>query len=552
MAKLNIEFMNDEIGFCSKAEDDLEKNIAGLIETYGEADMPWDQISKEEFEHLYIDRQFLLAWYPFKEGAEILEIGGGVGALTGLLCKRAKKVYTVEKKQNRAEIIKKRFENIQNLEVIHDNYMNLPYRKKFDYIVIHDIFGYVKKYIGAENPYQHFFAHLMEMLKDEGIILLATENRLGIKYFSGAIEDYSNKFFVGLDNFDGYDVIYTPTKRELEMMIEKCGLCHYKFYYPFPDNIFPTEIFTDDSLKYMLYGGRSEETGWDRFELFDEREMFETLQREGIVQDFANAFLVEISQKGELSPMSYCKLLGSMPDETFQYTSIIQDAYYTVNGMEYAIKGEGISLQRKLSDVMVRARHSGASAEKYCQHIYQCFKQIKEFLAEKGEDCPDLYTKAFTDNFGNDKLKKVGKCISFNEISAKDIFCGNNDYSIFLEENDCKVPVDYLIWSIVYEWYMENIWERKSRMKLVDLQKIYEICEISKEDVAVFQKWKNSYREKSSRRRVEEHYANWYKQDFIYPVDAIVNGDLIRHDFLVEKQDNSQLLLEKSILDEVR
>lgn len=552
MAKLNIEFMDDEMGFCSKVEDNLENSIKKWIDGYEETEMPWEQMNKEEFEQLFTDRGFLLAWYPFNKDAEILEIGGGVGALTGILCKKAKKVVTVEKKQKRAEIIKRRYKNVQNLEVVHANYINLSYQKKFDYIVVHDIFGYVKKYIKKESPYEYFFSCLIGMLKDNGIILLATENRLGVKYFSGAIEDYSNKFFVGLDNFDGYDVIHTPTKKELQTWMESCGLFHYKFYYPFPNNIFPTEIFTDDSLKYMLYGGKSEETGWNRFELFDEREMFETLQREGVVQNFANAFLVEISQKDNLAEINYCKLLGSGKDGDFKYTAIVGDYYYTSDKMKYLVEEGSISLHKKLSNLITSARQVNGAADKYCQQIYQCFKDIKALLEMKGEIVPDIYTETFIKDFGKAKIEKSGKCISFCEIGVKNIFCRDDDYRIFLEENSCKVLVDYMIWLIIYEWYIDNIWERKSRMKLVDLQKLYEICELNKNDITVFQIWRSCYNEKLSRKRVEEHYVNWYKQDFIYPVDAIVHGDLIRHDFYSEQQSDNQLMVEKAILDEIR
>lgn len=552
MAKLNIEFMDDDMGFCSKVEDDLENSIERLIAQYGTADMPWDNIGREEFEQLYVDRGFLLAWYPFKENAEILEIGAGVGAITGLLCQKAGRVISVEKKRRRAQILAQRYKDVPNLEVRQEHYMNLPYKKQFDYIVVHDIFGYVKKYIKTENPYEDFFRQLLCMLKEDGIILLATENRLGVKYFSGAIENYSNKFFVGLDNFDGYDVVYTPTKKELQNILQKCGITDYKFFYPFPDNIFPTEIYTDRSLKYLLYGGKSEETGWDRFELFNEREMFETLQREGVVQNFANAFLVEIGQQKHLSKIDYCKLITSREEGSFQFTFIASDEYYGSNNGKYRLEDGVDSLHKKLSDLIFAARGAGTHAEQYCQKIYDCFKQVKDLLEESGEEKFDIYSKKFTEYFGKEKIKNIGRCISFCDINTKNIFCKEESYQLFLEENDCKVPVDYLIWSIIYEWYAGNIWERKSRMKLVKLKKLYSICGLDKADIEVFQKWRLHYRDQLSTGEVAKQYVDWYKQDFIYPVDAIVNGDLIRRDFSKKEEADNQLLMEKDVLDEMR
>ena len=37
----------------------------------------------------------ILNWYPFKKDADVLEVGAGMGALTGLLCEKAKSVVSV-------------------------------------------------------------------------------------------------------------------------------------------------------------------------------------------------------------------------------------------------------------------------------------------------------------------------------------------------------------------------------------------------------------------------------------------------------------------------
>lgn len=553
MAKLNTEFMNDDIGFFSKVEDDLENSIENYIDNYDGKEMPWNDMCREAFEQLFVSRGFLFAWYPFKKDSEILEIGGGVGSITGFLCSTASKVVTVEKKLNRVKIIEKRYKDLKNLMVIHDNYMNLSYSKKFDYIVIHDIFGYVKKYVKSEKPYETFLKQMKNMLKEDGIILLATENRLGIKYFSGAIEDYSNKYFVGLNNFDGYDVVYAPSKKELETLLAECGMTSYKFYYPFPDNIFPTEIFSDDSMRYLQYGGKSEEIGWDRYELFNEKEMFETLQREGIVQEFANSFLIEIGKEENQAKTTYCRLIDSKTDGSFDYISISGQEYVGLNKVSHRLEEGSISLQKKLNDLMYHVKQINISKKECSQQIVDSFRNVKYLLEKEGEQISNIYTDEFVNIFGNDKIKRIGMCNSFSEISTKNIFCSKGNYTVFLEENSCKVPVDYLIWLIIYEWYLNNVWERKSRMNIINLKQLYEVCNLDYDDIQVFQKWRNNYEEHLNKKWLKKHYANWYKQDFIYPVDAIVHGDLIMRDFMEKKtREDNQLLVEKDILDEVR
>ena len=551
MSKLNIEFMDDTCGFYSKVEDDLESSINRYLDRYVISDMPWDEMGKEEFEQLFPDREFLFAWYPFEYGAKILEIGGGVGAVTGFLCKVAQKVTTIEKKKSRAEIIRKRFKELRNLEVINCNYFDYTSAEKFDYVVVHDIFGYVKKYTKNQKPYEQLINHLLSLLSVDGKILLATENRLGIKYFSGAIEDYSNKYFIGLDSFDGYDVIYTPTKNELKDLLNRCGIKNYRFYYPFPDNVFPIEIYTDESMEFLLYGGRSEETGWDRFELYDEREMLETLQRDGIVDNFVNAFFIEIGKQNNLSNIIYSRLLNRDKDRDFQVAGIKADQYYDLDGNKFSIKGS-ISLQKKISSLFFEVKRNDMSVNEFHKRIGNIFKTVKQALEQVEQVTDNIYTEKFLSRFGDLKLNNVNGCVNFCEIGTWNIFCREDAYLFSFKENELKIPLDYMMWLIIYEWYKSNVWGRKSRMKLVDLNEIYESCSLRKEDIQVFKEWRNNSIKETSRKMVEAHYVNWYKQDFIYPVDATVNGDLIMKNFVIVEEEDSQLMKEKAVLDEIR
>ena len=63
--------------------------------------------SRELFRHLSSLRHSLLCWYPFRENARILEVGGGFGALTGFLADRAGHLDVVERREIRADGIRK-------------------------------------------------------------------------------------------------------------------------------------------------------------------------------------------------------------------------------------------------------------------------------------------------------------------------------------------------------------------------------------------------------------------------------------------------------------
>ena len=66
-------------------------------------------------------RRNLLNWYSFREHASVLEIGAGMGALTGLLCDQCEQVTAVEMNELRAEVIRARYPSRKNLKVLVGN-----------------------------------------------------------------------------------------------------------------------------------------------------------------------------------------------------------------------------------------------------------------------------------------------------------------------------------------------------------------------------------------------------------------------------------------------
>ena len=114
-------------------------------------------------------RKNILCWYPIAENATILEIDANLGEITGLLCEKGKKVIAIEENISKAKAIRKRYENKGNLEIKTENVE--PSEEKFDYVVIYQ----PEKLKLVKN-----------LVKPNGTILLATNNRFGITYFAGA------------------------------------------------------------------------------------------------------------------------------------------------------------------------------------------------------------------------------------------------------------------------------------------------------------------------------------------------------------------------------
>ena len=252
-------------------------------------------------------RENIINWYPFKKDSIILEIGGGLGSITGVLCKRAKKVVSCEYSKRRAENIYYRHKKNSNLEVIVGNINKIELEEQVDYIVLIGVFEYSKRFFNSENPFSEFLKLLKTFLKPDGVILIAIENRYGIKYWAGATEDHYEVKYLGLKNYDCYD-IQTFGKKELSDIIEKEKfVC--KFYYPYPDYKMPYIIFTDQRLplKSELSTLQIYNHGNQVYN-FDYREILAGLIDNNQYGFFANSFLVEISNKKKnLSNTIYAK-----------------------------------------------------------------------------------------------------------------------------------------------------------------------------------------------------------------------------------------------------
>ena len=80
-----------------------------------------------------------------------------------------------------------------------------------------------------------FLNSVKEYLKPNGKILLAIENRLGLKYFAGAPEDHTDLYYAGIREYAGIDGIRTFSKGELEDLFTECRFANWKFYDPCSD-----------------------------------------------------------------------------------------------------------------------------------------------------------------------------------------------------------------------------------------------------------------------------------------------------------------------------
>lgn len=283
-------------GIDGYSDGDIEEDLLALVKQ--ESDM--EKIIEKDHRwpilyHLSPVRQNILEWYQFQPDASVLEIGAGCGAITALLARKTKEVTCVELSKRRSIINAERNKNCGNVEILVGNFNDIQWEKKYDYITLIGVLEYASYYTEAVNPFEAFLKKIKTLLNPGGKVLIAIENKFGLKYWAGAREDHTGYLFDGIEGYHRTDSkVYTFSQDELRNTIKKAGFKKTYFYYPFPDYKFPSKIFSEDYLpkaEELVYSPLSYDN--DRIILFNETAAYHELVKCGKFEFFSNSFLVE-------------------------------------------------------------------------------------------------------------------------------------------------------------------------------------------------------------------------------------------------------------------
>ena len=185
-------------------------------------------------------RKNILEWLPITKEDKVLEIGSGCGAVTGALAEKAGALTCIELSKMRSTINAYRNRDYDNIKIMVGNFQDIEknLEEKFDYITLIGVFEYSEGYIGTKEPYVEMLRRISGHLKPGGKIIIAIENRLGLKYWAGCTEDHTGTYFEGLEGYPKTEGVKTFSKKELSDIISQAGEFSTSFYYPYPDDLF--------------------------------------------------------------------------------------------------------------------------------------------------------------------------------------------------------------------------------------------------------------------------------------------------------------------------
>lgn len=275
--------------------------------------------------HLSPLRENIVDWVPVDASMKVLEVGSGCGAITGALARKAKSVTCIDLSKKRSTINAYRHQECDNVTIHVGNFKDIEPElpEDYDYIFLIGVFEYGQGYMGTNTPYEDFMAILKKHMSPKGRLVIAIENKFGLKYWAGCKEDHFGTYFSGIEDYPEGGGVRTFTRRGLEKIMKANDMEEYSFYYPYPDYKFMTTVFSDAYLPRVgELSNNLRNFDRDRLCLFDEKNAFDNVIREGAFAEFSNSYLVVI---GEPLSIKYSKFSNDRAEEYAIRTDILQD-----------------------------------------------------------------------------------------------------------------------------------------------------------------------------------------------------------------------------------
>ncbi len=342
-------------------------------------------------------RENILDWYPFKKDSSLLEIGAGCGALTGMFSRKVSSVTCIELSERRSFINAYRNKNCNNIKIVLGNFQDIEIKEKYDYITLIGVWEYAERYLSGANPYLCMLKRLKDYLKPDGKLLIAIENKMGIKYWNGAKEDHTGKMYSGLNDYVDDEGVRTFSHKEIEDILTAAGYGTYKFYYPVPDYKLPDTIYTDERLpmpgEIRTY---REDYSEPRIYNFYDAAIEDQICQDGMFSYFSNSFLVEC---------------GSLPENVIyaKYSRNIRKEMYAIS----------TTISKKETDYIVQKRAMTVAAQR---HV--------ETMPAKQVGGP---RKLQTANMYLDQGICVTEYIEGQDLDST-LYCYRNDVEMFVRE----------------------------------------------------------------------------------------------------------------------
>ena len=409
--------------------------------------------------HLSVLRENIVEWLPITREHKVLEVGAGCGAITGAIARKAGRVDCVDLSLKRSRINAYRHMDDDNITIHVGNFTDVEKNldRDYDYILLIGVFEYAQSYIGSSDPYGDFLKLVGSHLGTDGKIAIAIENRLGLKYWAGCAEDHLGTYFSSLEGYPEGGVVRTFSDRALIDIAAKCGFKNYRMYYPYPDYKFMTNLYSDARLpKKGELKDNIRNMDRDRYLLFNEKNVFDTLIDEGLFNLYSNSYMLLLGTDTAVMPRTdYVRYSNDRRPE-YSICTQIQE----IGDRKYVFKRAlGNSAREHIRDYvraneLLKERFEGGQLK------------INDILRDDGSMITLEYVEGETLEEKLDGLLAKGDQAGFEKLFAeylKRISYGEDRTKITdIDLIFSNIIIDGDDWTVIdYEWTTDEVWPAK-------------------------------------------------------------------------------------------
>ena len=436
--------------------------------------------------HLGIGRSNILKSLDISHDANVLELGSGCGAITRYLGENFKSVDGIEGSPLRARIARERCRNLENVRIFCSNFRYIKFDPTYDIVTLIGVLEYAPIYFRSRQNAKEACLSLLKLaktaLKPDGILIIAIENKIGLKYWSGCPEDHTGKIFDGIYGYPADQGPITFSKKEIETLLKTAGFLNISFYYCFPDYKFASTIISDIGDEKDFYLHNWIEVPFPSYNIsriytFHEGLVIKTLSEAGLLREFANSFLIVASQSissiirqpdwvVKRFSMKRRKEFRSITTLKIKPTLYIEKKRLAGSNTEYSIANDKIKIKHRVADsswyrgdLIIFDIYKGLFENNFKNKILELLKIYYQELMNK-------YYAGVKDEEGYPLLRGDSFDFIFRNIikGKKKLIFIDNEWCV-----DGYIPVDYVMYRAITIDIIgsQDYWIRK-RIKNVD------------------------------------------------------------------------------------
>ncbi|EHF8253103.1 methyltransferase domain-containing protein [Enterobacter roggenkampii] len=362
--------------------------------------------------HFSRQRHCLLRPLNIQAGEDVLELGCGCGAMTRYLGEIGAIVDSIEGTSSRARIAGERCRELENVKIHVDNFLEYESEKKYDWVLFIGVLEYAPLFSSASDPIQSYLEIAKKYLKPSGKLVVAIENKLGLKYFNGCAEDHLDEINLSIENRYKKVSPITFGKKEIKQLLNANGFLSTKFFYPFPDYKLPVLILDDESFneanisQELLSSIQSRDYSGRTGRVFEESLVWPELCKNDIAQDLSNSFLIVAE---------YSDISGGKSNDTIFQKNIIASYYnchrnsafvtetrFNHDGQSITVSKSKINKCKPQNDIVLldleQEYVSGKSLQNELEQEWNIYKNLDSFMIYYKHWFNLLLTKADENN----------------------------------------------------------------------------------------------------------------------------------------------------------